>query len=398
MRCTLLPYGRQTIDEADVAAVVEVLRSDYLTTGPKVAEFESAFAARVQARHAVAVSSGTAALHAALHAAGIGPGDEVIVPPMTFVSTANAVVFQGGRPVFADVDPDTLLIDPRCVAEKITPRTAAVIAVDFAGQPCDYPALEAIAQRRGLTLVADACHSLGAAAGERPAGSLASMSAFSFHPVKAITTGEGGMVTTNDAAAATRLRCFRTHCMTRDAQARAREDSWHYEVEGLGNNYRLTDLQCALGRSQLDKLPRWIDRRQQIAAAYDTALAALPGAKPLVRRSDCTHAYHLYVVRLDPAVLPAGRQRVFEALRAEGIGVNVHYIPVTHHPLYRQRFGTAPGDCPAADEAYERIISLPIFPAMTDADVEDVIAALTKVIRHFASRDNSGARLATAGT
>lgn len=387
VRRTLLPYGRQCIDEADIAAVVQVLRSDYLTTGPAVPAFEQAFARFVGQEHAVAVSSGTAALHAAVRAAGIQPGDEVVVPPMTFVATANAVVFEGGVPVFADVDPDTLLLDPTEVERRITSRTRAIIAVDYAGQPCDYEALQSIARRHGLTLIADACHSLGADSAGRPVGGLADLSVFSFHPVKAITTGEGGMVTTADPVLAERLRRFRTHCMNRDAQARARQvqDAWAYDIEGLGHNYRLGDIQCALGQSQLAKLPGWIARRQEIAALYDAALLDLPGITPLTRRRGCTHAYHLYVIQLDPAVLQAGRQRVFAALRAEGIGVNVHYIPVTHHSFYRRRFRTAPGDCPVADAAYERIITIPLFPDMTRQDVADVIAALEKVVRAYAA-------------
>jgi len=380
VRNKLLPYGHQWIGEADVQAVIEVLRSDWLTTGPKVGGFERAFADFVGAKEAVAVSNGTAALHAAMYAADIGPGDEVIVPPMTFASSANCIVFQGGTPVFVDVDPDTLLLDPALVEAKITPRTKAIIAVDYAGQPCDYDALRAIANRHGLTLVADACHALGGSYKGRPVGSLADLSAFSFHPVKPITTGEGGMITTDDPGLAQRMRVFRNHGITTDHRQREQQGSWFYEMVDLGYNYRLTDFQCALGLSQLRKLPEWVKRRQEIAQRYNTAFAEIPAVRPLGVRADVSHAYHLYVVRLDLAKLRTTRAEMFAALRAEGIGVNVHYIPVHLHPFYRERFGTGPGLCPAAETAYEQLITLPIFPAMTDKDVSDVLIAVSKVM------------------
>jgi perosamine synthetase len=379
VRDRLLSYGRQWIDDDDVAAVVAVLRSDMLTTGPRVAEFERAFAAAVGAREAVAVSNGTAALHAAVFALGLGPGHEVIVPPMTFAATANCVAFQGATPVFVDVAPDTLLIDPARVAEKITPRTRAIIAVDYTGQPCDYDGLAEIARPRRLALVADACHALGASDRGRPAGVLADLNVFSFHPVKHITTGEGGMVTTSDPQLAERMRRFRNHGITHDHRQREERQSWFYEIIELGYNYRLTDIQCALGLSQLHKLSGWIARRRHIAGRYNEAFADLPAVRPLSVRPGVGHAYHLYVVQLDPDRLTAGRDQVFAALRAEGIGVNVHYIPTHLHPYYRHHHGTGPGLCPVAEQAYERILSLPLFPRMTDADVDDVIAAVTKV-------------------
>jgi perosamine synthetase len=363
----MIPYGRQTIDEEDIRAVTEVLRSDWLTTGPAVERFEQAVAEFTGARHAVAVSNGTAALHAAAYALGIGPGDEVIVPPMTFAATANAVVFQGGIPVFADVDPETLLLDPAEVERKITSRTKAVIAVDYAGQPCDYDKLRTVAGRHGLALIADACHSLGAEYQGRRSGSLADLSAFSFHPVKHITTGEGGMITTGDAALAARLRRFRNHGIGTDHRQRSEAGSWFYEMEDLGFNYRLCDFQCALGTSQLRKLASWIARRHQIAAAYD---AALPWKRLAVRSGVC-HAWHLYVARV-----PGDRAAAFRALRNAGIGVNVHYVPVHLHPFYRRTFGTVAGLCPVAEQAYEGILSLPMYPGMRDEDVETVITAV----------------------
>jgi len=383
VRKDLLPYGHQWIDEADIQAVTEVLRSDWLTTGPKVGEFEQAFADVVGAKEAVAVNNGTAALHTAIYAAGIKPGDEVIVPPITFDSSANCVVFQGGTPVFVDVDPDTLLIDPARVEAKITPRTKAIIAVDYAGQPCDYDALRAIANQHGLTLVADACHALGGSYKGQRVGSLADLSAFSFHPVKPITTGEGGMITTDDAKLAQRMRIFRNHGITTDHRQREQQGSWFYEMVNLGYNYRLTDLQCALGISQLRKLPEWVKRRQEIAKRYDEAFAAIPCVEPLGVRDDVSHAYHLYMIRLDLPQLEVTRAKVFSALRAEGIGVNVHYIPVHLHPFYRKRFGTGPGLCPVAEAAYEELITLPIFPRMSHDDVDDVIGAVSKVIEAY---------------
>ncbi|MDT7947018.1 MAG: UDP-4-amino-4,6-dideoxy-N-acetyl-beta-L-altrosamine transaminase [Thermoflexus sp.] len=383
VRKTMLPYGHQWLDDDDIAAVVAVLRSNWLTTGPKVDEFEQVFAETVGAREAVAVSSGTAALHAAMYAIGIKPGDEVIVPAMTFVATANCVVYQGGVPVFTDVDPDTLLLDPIQVETKITPRTKAIIAVDYAGQPCDYDALWAIANKYGLMLVADACHALGGTYKGRPVGSLAHLTVFSFHPVKHITTGEGGMVTTNDPQLAQRMRIFRNHGITTDYRQREQQGSWFYEMVDLGYNYRITDIQCALGLSQLRKLPAWVKRRQEIAQRYHAAFAEIPAVRPLGVRPEVSHAYHLYVVRLDLTRLRATRAQIFAALRAEGIGVNVHYIPVHLHPFYRKRFGTGPGLCPVAEAAYNEIISLPIFPSMTNEDINDVVQAIRKVIAAY---------------
>jgi len=375
----LLPYSRQSVSEDDIRAVVEVLRSEWLTTGPTVDRFERAVAAYAGAGQAVAVSSGTAALHAAMFALGIGPGDEVIVPAMTFVATANAVVYQGGTPVFADVEPDTLLLDPRKLESLVTSRTRAIVAVDYAGQPCDYRALRAVAAGYGLALVADAAHSLGARHRGQPVGSLADLPTFSFHPVKAITCGEGGMLTTEDPGLAARARSFRNHGITRDHRQRAEAGTWQYEMTELGHNYRISDLQCALGLSQLDRLDAWLDRRRALAARYDAALADLDGIRPLAVRPEIDHAYHLYVVRIDRRRLGLGREAVFTALRRQGLGVNVHYRPAHLHPFYRERFGTHLGLCPAAEVAAAEILSLPLFPAMADEDVDRVIAALQEL-------------------
>jgi perosamine synthetase len=372
----MIPYGRQSIDEGDIDAVVEVLRSDWLTTGPKGPEFEEAFRRIVGAKFAVAVSSGTAALHAAMHALGIGPGDEVIVPAMTFAASANCVVYQGGTPVFADVDHDTLLLDPASVESRITRRTRAIVAVDYAGQPCDYEALRTLSRTRGLALVGDASHALGAADQGGPVGSIADLTTFSLHPVKHITTGEGGVVTTDDPEAAARMRRFRNHGITADHRARETQVSWFYEMTDLGYNYRLTDFQCALGISQLKKLSRWIARRREIAGRYDAAFGGHPVVRPLRVRAGAFHSYHLYVIRLGAGGLGTGRDSVFRKLREAGIGVNVHYIPVHLHPFYRRRLGTAEGMCPVAESAYGEILSLPVFPRMSDEDAEAVIRAV----------------------
>jgi len=383
VRPTLLPYGHQVIDDDDVKAVVDVLRSDWLTTGPKVAEFEEAFAAQVGARHAVAFSSGTAALHGAAFGADLGKGDEAVTTPLTFAATANCVLYQGATPVFADVSPDTLNLDPAALARAITPRTKAVLAVDYAGHPADLDALTEVATRHGVVLIDDACHALGARYRGRPVGSLARMTVFSFHPVKHIAAGEGGMVTTDDGELAGRLRAFRNHGIDSDARVRQAQGQWFYEMGLLGYNYRLTDLACALGLSQLRKLEASLTRRAAIAARYTDALGALPGIVPPAVRADVTPAWHLYPVRVDPARLGADRAQVFRALRAENIGVNVHYIPVPWHPYY-QRLGYRRGGWPVAEDAYERLLTLPLWPGMSDDDVADVLDAVRKVVRRYA--------------
>ena len=382
VRTTPLPYGHQSISETDIAAVAAALRSEWITTGPRVTEFERGVAARVGARHAVAVSSGTAALHVAAFAAGLGPGDEAIVPPLTFAATANAVRYLGATPVFADVQADTLTLDPERVAEKLTSRTRAIIGVDFAGLPCDWEALRALARPAGLTLIDDAAHALGATSNGRALGSLVELTTFSFHPVKHATTGEGGMVTTDDPALAERARRFRNHGITVDASERFSRGEWHYEMVDLGFNYRLTDVQCALGLSQITRLDAMLARRRAIATRYRAHLRGLPGLAPQALPAGREHAWHIFPILLDLDRLAGDRRAIFAALRAEGIGVNVHYIPVYWHPYY-QRLGYAKGLCPVAEALYERLITLPLFPAMTDGDVDDVLAAVGKVIDHF---------------
>ena len=363
-------------------AALAVLRGGRLTTGPRVAEFERAVAAAVGATHAIAVSSGTAALHAAVFAAGIGPGDEVIVPALTFAASANAVLYQGGIPVFADVRGDTLNVDPADVAARLTGRTRAIVAVDYAGQPADLDALGALARDRGLALIEDAAHALGAEYRGRRVGALADLTAFSFHPVKHITTGEGGLVTTASRELAARLRRFRNHGLeTEYGERHERGDEYSPMVE-LGYNYRLTDLQCALGLSQLVRLEQFLKRRAELAQRYRTELAGQPGLLLPAVAPDVRHAWHIFPVLLQPERLRADRRTILAALRAENIGVAVHYVPVYWHPYYQAR-GYRRGLCPRAEWAFERLLTLPLFPAMTDEDADDVLAAVRKVLGHY---------------
>ena len=385
VRSTLLSYGRHRIEDRDVEAVVRVLRSDWITTGPAVEEFEEAVAEYVGARHAVAFSSGTAALHGACFAAGLGPGDEAVTTPLTFCATANSVLYTGARPVFADVRPDTLNIDHEEVSRRLTGHTRAVLPVDYAGHPSDLDALLALAEERGLVVIEDAAHALGSEYRGRSVGSISHMTVFSFHPVKHITTGEGGMVTTDNPDFARRLRMFRNHGV--DPEVRRGQGpvmgEWYYEMTELGYNYRLSDLGCALGTSQLQHLPARISRVREIAASYDAAFHELDGVTTPVELEDVTSVWHIYPVLLDLDRFRAGRKAIFQALRAENIGVAVHYIPVHLHPYYQERFGYVGGEYPVAEDAYQRLITLPMFSSMTDEDVEDVVEALRKVTAYY---------------
>ncbi|MCF7844246.1 MAG: UDP-4-amino-4,6-dideoxy-N-acetyl-beta-L-altrosamine transaminase [Kiritimatiellales bacterium] len=385
IRNTFLPYARQSISDEDISAVNEVLRSDWLTTGPKVSEFEKEFASFVGTNDAIAVSNGTAALHTTMFTLGIAKGDEVIVPTMTFAATANAIALQKGTPIFVDSDPETLLIDTNKVEEAITENTKAIVAVDYAGQPCDYDVLSKIAENHNLFLVADACHALGATNGNKSVGSLADISTFSFHAVKPMTTGEGGMITTDNPHLPKLMREFRNHCLNNDHRERLEAGSWFYEMTNLGFNYRLTDFQCALGISQLKKVPKWTLRRQEIAQMYNNAFINIDAIKPLKVRDNISHAYHLYVIQLDTNKLSASREEIFKALRAENIGVNVHYIPTHLHPFYINHFGTKETQCPVAEAAYKNILSLPMFSSMTNDDAKDVIEGIRKVINFYSN-------------
>jgi len=340
-------------------------------------------AAFVGAKYAVSFSSGTAALHAAAFAAGLRPGDEAITTPLTFAATANCVLYQDATPIFADVEPGTLNINPEQVACRISPRTKAILPVDYAGHPADLGEILRLAERHGLVVIEDACHALGGEHKGRRVGSIAHMTVFSFHPVKHVTTGEGGMVTTDNSGYAETLRRFRNHGINSDARTRHAAGQWHYEMVLLGFNYRLSDIACALGLQQLAKLEANLARRRQIAAAYTNAFRNMPAIRPPVVRHDINPAWHLYPLRLQLDKFSGTRDQVFQALCAENIGVNVHYIPVHLHPYYRDRFGYKGGEYPVAESAYKCLISLPMFQGMSDGDASDVIAAVYKVLSHF---------------
>ncbi len=368
----MIPYGKQTIDQDDIQAVVDVLQSDFLTTGPKIAEFEQTVADYVGAKYAVAISNGTSALHAACFAAGIGPGDEVITTPLTFAASANCVLYCGGTPVFADVDPKTYNIDPEDIRRKITDRTKAIIAVHLAGQPCDMDAIHSIAREHGLIVIEDGAHALGSVYKGKKVGSLSDMTTFSFHPVKPITTGEGGMIVTDNEEFYKKMALFRSHGITRDDSMMTRNDGpWFYQQFDLGYNYRITDIQCALGCSQMKKLDRFLARRKEIVARYNEAFADCDNIITPYQLSDTESGWHLYIVQ----VKNCDRRQVFEAMREKGIGVNVHYIPVYMHPYY-QEHGYENVHCANAEEIYSHIISLPLYPGLTSEQQDYVIDTL----------------------
>lgn len=377
---SFIPYGQQWIDEDDIAAVVSALKSDWMTQGPKIEEFEKAMAKYCGAKYGVAVSSGTAALHSAYAVVGIGPGDEVIMSPLTFSATASSVTFCGGKPVFADIDPQTLNIDPDEIVKKITARTKAIAPVDFAGHPCEYERILDIAKRHRLLLIEDASHALGSEYKGTRLGALADMTVLSFHPVKHIATGEGGMVLTNHEDWYEQLKIFRHHGIVKKPE----QGGWYYEIEKPGNNYRITDLQCALGLSQLKKLDQFIARRREIVARYNKGFN---GMEELITPQEALYArssYHIYVVQLQLDKFQVGRREIFNALRAKGIGVQVHYMPLHLHPYYARTFGYKKGDFPRAEAYYERALTLPLFPKMSDQDVERVISTFKEVIKQYA--------------
>lgn len=368
----MIPYGKQTIEQDDIQAVVDVLKSDFLTTGPKIAEFEQTVADYVGAKYAVAISNGTSALHAACFAAGIGPGDEVITTPLTFAASANCVLYCGGTSVFADVDPKTYNIDPEDIRRKITDRTKAIIAVHLAGQPCDMDAIHSIAREHGLIVIEDGAHALGSVYKGKKVGSMSDMTTFSFHPVKPITTGEGGMIVTDNEEFYKKMILFRSHGITRDDSMMTRNDGpWFYQQFDLGYNYRITDIQCALGCSQMKKLDRFLARRKEIVARYNEAFADCDNIITPYQLSDTESGWHLYIVQ----VKNCDRRQVFEAMREKGIGVNVHYIPVYMHPYY-QEHGYENVHCANAEEIYSHIISLPLYPGLTSEQQDYVIDTL----------------------
>lgn len=373
-----LPYGKQCIDRDDIQAVLEVLQSEWLTSGPLVGEFEKALAQRAGARYAVVLNSGTAALHAAYFAAGVEPGDEVITSPITFAATANAALFQGARPVFADVRRDTVNIDPGELERLITPQTRVLAPVDFAGHPADLGAVIDIARKYNLVVVEDAAHALGAYYHGSPVGSLADMTIFSFHPVKHITTGEGGAVVTNSKAYYEKMLAFRSHGMVREKERLTEyHGPWYHEMHYLGYNYRITDVQCALGISQLKKLDVFLEKRMAIVDFYNDRLCELDMLEIPVVLPGVVPAWHLYVIRLRDDRL--SRRDLYEEMHRSGIGVQVHYLPVYWHPYY-QKLGYPKGLCPAAENHYQQALSLPLFPTMDLEDCERVVSVLQRIL------------------
>lgn len=386
VRSTPIYYGKQHIDEDDIQAVADAMRDPLITTGPKVEELEHKLCTLTGAKYAVVLSNGTAALHASCYAAGIGPGDEVIVSPMTFAASANCILYVGGTPVFADISIDTFNISPASIREKITDKTKAVIAVDFTGQAVELDEIRQMCVEYNLTLIEDAAHAIGTKYKEKYVGNIADMTTFSFHPVKTITCGEGGAILTNDEKYYKRLKSFRTHCIEKELPEDVRKEKgvWYYEQVDLGYNYRLTDIQAALLISQLNKLERFSNRRKEIVRKYDAAFSALPQItlQKEIAESDTTR--HLYIIRLDLSQLNATRKEIFDALYAENICCNVHYIPVYYSPYYK-KLGYEKGLCPNAEKLYDEILSIPLYFDLKDEDVEKVIRGVKKVIKYYKS-------------
>ncbi len=377
-------YGHQYIDDADIQAVVNVLKSDFLTCGPKIDEAEEKLCEITGAKHAVLIANGTAALHATTFAAGISSGDEVITTPITFAASANCALYCGGKPVFADINPETYNIDPDSIEKCITDKTKAVVAVDFTGQAVEVDRIREICDKHNLFFIEDAAHSLGTKYNGKPVGSLADMTEFSFHPVKTCTAGEGGAITTNDDELYKKLILFRTHGITRvqELMDKPSEGGWYYQQVDLGYNYRMTDIQAALLSSQLDKLDLFATRRKELVNRYDEAFESVPEITVQKEISESDTVRHLYIIQLNTEMLKCGRREVFDALQAEGVGVNVHYIPVYSFPYY-QKLGYKMGICPNAERLYERIISIPLYFSLTNEQQDKVVEAIKKVINYY---------------
>jgi len=380
-----LPFSSPLISEDEITEVADTLRSGWLTTGPKVKRFEEGFAQYIGSEHAVAVNSCTGALHLALVEAGIGAGDEVITTPFTFISTANVILHVGAKPVFVDIRRDTFNIDVEKIEAAVTPKTKAIIPVHYAGQPCEMDEIMEIARKHNLLVIEDAAHAVAAEYKEKKVGAIGDVTCFSFYATKNLVTGEGGMVTTDDGEVAERIRILSLHGMSKDAWKRyTAAGSWYYEVILPGYKYNMADIQASLGLHQLRKLPQFQKRREEIAKAYDEAFDDLDAIETPFVKPDIKHAWHLYVIKIVPDKLTVDRSQFIEALRQEGIGTSVHFIPVHLHPYYRETFGFKEGDFPVAEETYERVISLPLYPKMSDEDVVRVIAALKKLARQYA--------------
>jgi dTDP-4-amino-4,6-dideoxygalactose transaminase len=383
----LVPFHRATIGEEEVLAVSEVLRSGWLTMGARTQEFERQFAKYVGAQHAVAVSSCTAALHLALEAIGLRPGDEVLLPATTFTATAEAVIYLGGRPVLVDIEPSTMNLDPEDAARRLTPRTRAILPVHMAGQPCDLAAIHTLAAEHGLRVIEDAAHALPATYRGQLVGSISEFTAFSFYATKTLTTGEGGMVTTSNAAAAERMRMMRLHGIARDAWKRySAEGSWRYEVMEAGYKYNFTDLQAAIGLVQLSKCSAMLEARRRVAERYSAGLEGVEEIEIPAVQPDRKSAWHLFILRLRLDRLEIDRDQFIEELKERGIGSSVHFIPLHLHPFYQRKFSYRPGDFPKAEAEYRRCISLPIFPTMQEEEIDQVIVALTDIVQRTAKR------------
>ena len=384
VRETKLYYGHQYLDEKDVQAVVEVLHSDYLTCGPKITELEQKLCELTGAKYAVVCSNDTAALHIACMAAGVSAGDEVITTPITFLASANCALYCEAKPVFADIDEETYNIDPKEIEKALTPKTKAVVAVDYTGQVVDLDAIMETCHKQNVVVIEDAAHSIGTLYKGRPVGSIADMTTFSFHPVKTVTAGEGGAVLTDNEEYYKKLLLYRSHGMTRDQAQMTKESEggWYYQMIDLGYNYRMTDMQAALLISQLEKLPMFSKRRKEIVARYNEAFSQIPEltVQQELEGSDTTR--HLYILRIKPEKLSIDRREFFDALAAENIMCNVHYIPIYLQPYY-QEMGYPKGLCPKAEKLYSEMMSLPLYYAMTDQDVEDVITAVQKIVAYY---------------
>lgn len=384
VRSSKISYGHQFIDDQDIRAVEQVLKSDFLTCGPQISLAESKLCKITGAKYAVVVSNGTAALHAACYAAGIDINSEVITSPITFAASANCVLYCGAKPVFADIREDTYNIEPEDIEKKINDNTKAVIAVDFTGQAVQLDEIRDICKRHNLILIEDAAHSIGTQYNNKPVGSIADMTTFSFHPVKTVTGGEGGAIVTNNKEYYNKLLLFRSHGITRDLNLLSHEPDgdWYYEQLELGYNYRMTDIQAALLSSQLDKLEVFIKRRAEIAKMYDEAFSKIPEIILQKEIAKSKTARHLYLIQLNLELLNASRREIFDALKAENICCNVHYIPVYYFPYYR-KLGYDRGICPVAEKLYEKIITIPLFYGMTDDDVESVVDAIKKILNYY---------------
>ncbi|MEX2246306.1 MAG: DegT/DnrJ/EryC1/StrS family aminotransferase [Dehalococcoidia bacterium] len=377
-----LPYYLPDISDAEIDAVVETLRSGWLAPGPRVRQFEADFAAWAGAKHAVALDSATAGMHLALLACGIGPGDEVITTPTTFAATVNVIIHAGATPVLADVRMDDFCIDPEAIERAVTPRTKAIMPMHHGGSACDMDAILAIAKRHGLRVIEDAAHGLGTEVGGRRVGTFGDATVFSFYPTKNVTSGRGGMLTTDDDAIAAHCRMLALHGLSTDAWDRYTEKgSWAYRVLAPGYNYVMYDYQAALGAAQFARLDEFQTKRRRLAGRYSERFADMPALVLPGERAGTTHAWHLYVLRVRPEMFPQGRDALIDGLRTRGIGTSVHFIPIHHHPYYRETYGWAPGDFPVADLAFDTMISLPLYTRMTDRDVDRVAAAVEEVVR-----------------